>query len=374
MKKTKFLISLTAMLAVSVMFTSCWRASEDRPTKTETTTIDVQSTYELVVSSNVAAKFEVTGQAAVTNTTATFSGLTAKTVTVKATATDAAYTIPSNSQEMTVTFSEDKSSAAVEFTFAKESANQVAQEDAKGSTVTNDAENKDAFGEVTITVPAAVNITGNTTDPFSVVAYQPAEEPKVEDNTAEVPALTLKCEPDGAQFDPALDVKAYVGVEAAGMQVVINDTEYTVDDEGYVTFKAGHFSLWNLFMCARIDRITEGTEDLYDNPSFVFSQGGNQITYTENFGYEIRNGSAVGIVKKLMKCLFGAEKTKFSKITTISTRTAGTGRLRIYQEYYDLKIICGNRDFTARIYGKVKCEITAPSTVAPQGHSGGSAQ
>ena len=130
MKKTKFLISLTAMLAVSVMFTSCWRASEDRPTKTETTTIDVQSTYELVVSSNVAAKFEVTGQAAVTNTTATFSGLTAKTVTVKATATDAAYTIPSNSQEMTVTFSEDKSSAAVEFTFAKESANQVAQEDA----------------------------------------------------------------------------------------------------------------------------------------------------------------------------------------------------------------------------------------------------
>lgn len=374
MKNLKFVFSATAMLAVSVLFTSCWRASEDRPTKTETTTVEVQQTYQLVVSANVTAKFEVTGKAAVTNTAAQFSDITAKTVKVKATATDAAYTIPSNSQEMEVTFSDDQTSAVVEFTFAKESAVQVEQAEAKGTTVTNDTENAAEFGKVEVTVPATVNITGNTTDPFSVVAFKPAEEPKFEENTAEVPALTLKCEPDGAQFDPALDVKAYVGIEAAGMQVTINDTEYTVDAEGYVTYKAGHFSLWGVLLKLFTSEENSGTVEIYNNPDFVFAQGENTVSYNQFFGWGVEAGDATGVVKYVLNSLYGIDLISLPKSATFTAQAAGNGSVRAIQHYTDHRITSGNRVITIRVYGKVELEVTASETVAPEGHSGGGGQ
>ena len=367
----KVLFPVTALLAVSLLCTSCWRADNTSP-RTETTELEIPTTYELTVTSNVEAKIEVEGQTAKTGTNATFSDLTAKSVKVTVTATDATYSVPANKQEITVEFSDEKTTAAVDFTFAKESEVQVPQAAAKGNVVTNDAANASDFGKVEISVPANVTITGNTTDPFSVVAFKSTED-IVEKETPEgtymeIPTITLKCEPDGAQFSPELPIKAYIGAEAAGMEVIVDGKGHIIDDEGYVNVEAKHFSLSKLRVgsTAKVVAILHQTT----TTTAVVKDGTNIVRYKEKSGFEVLNAKPTGVVLSVLKSVYGSPAKETDKTTQYTSSASGEGTYNFKQPYTDHKFVSGNRTFEVRVYQPMKISVTAPTHVEPV-HSGG---
>ena len=374
MRKIKVLFSITALLAVSLLCTSCWRA-DNNSHRTETTELVIPTTYELTVTSNVEAKIEVGGQTAKTGTIATFSDLTAKSVKVTVTATDATYSVPANKQEITVEFSDEKTTAVVDFTFAKESEVQVPQAVAKGSVVTNDAANASDFGKVEISVPANVTITGNTTDPFSVVAFKSTEDIVEKETTEgtymEIPTITLKCEPDGAQFSPELPIKAYIGAEAAGMEIIVDGKGHIIDDEGYVNVEAKHFSLSKLPMGS-----TAKVVAVLHYPTTInkyISTGNNTIQYKEKSGFEVLNAKPTGIVLSVLKSVYGSPVKETVKTAKYTSNASGEGTYNFKQPYTDHKFTSGKRTFEVRVYQPMTVSVTAPVHIEPV-HSGGAGQ
>ncbi|MBR1548556.1 MAG: hypothetical protein IJ637_07520 [Prevotella sp.] len=382
MKNFKFLIPAAALMAVSVLSTSCWR-EDNSSTQVKTTELEIPVVYSLTVTSNVEATFEVAGETQ-TGTEVTFDNLKDANVSVKATATDAAYSIPSNSQTLAVEFSEEKTTAVADFSFAKASSVQVDQATAKASSepVKNDNDNAEEFGSVEITVPQDVVITGNTTDPFSVVAFTPAEKVEVDETPAgedavnqdiEVPALTLSCEPDGAQFSPALPVKAYIGEEAAGMDMVVDGNTYTVDDEGYINYEAPHFSLSKIKVAATAVVPTLAMTRIATT-DVAIREGANKLNYTEKAGFEVLDAAKpTGIVMKILQSVYGKWVEEVPYIVDYSSTATGNGTIEVTQPYKDIVFKSGKKTFKIRLWSKVSITVTAPANVETTGHSGGSA-
>jgi hypothetical protein len=367
MKEFKFLIPVTALFAVGVFTTSC----SDDNSSVELKTVEVNRTHDLTLTSNVDAKFVVEGQEVQTGTTATFSNLTDKSVKVTVTANDADFVIPANSQTMTVNFADENVSDAVNFTFAKLSSNQAAQANAKGKIVTNDAENASAFCPVSIMIPENVEISGNTTDPFSVVAYVPTENVKEVTNgnttTAKVTLLSLQCAPNNGYFTPALPMKARLDKIFAGMRVTVGDKEYVVDGEGYVNFEVPHFSVWNLEGSVEYTKVlTDGWETI-SSEIVNFDKGVNRYSYTVNTGWELVNGEASEAVKAVVDRIkyFGGPFGSKKMSTPYASSIAGPRTIVVNQLYNDYAAKCDGYEFTIRVWGVPRVGISDV-------HSGGS--
>jgi hypothetical protein len=362
MKNFKFLIPVAAFCAVSVL-TSC----SDESSSVAKKTVDVAANYELTLTSNVDAQFVVEGQAMQTGTTATFTDITDKSVKVTVTATDASYAIPTNSQTMTVNFSDKNASNVVDFTFAKVSANQVAQNDAKGNIVTNDAENASAFSTVSIMVPENVAITGNTTDPFSVTAYEPTEEVSEvvngSETTADVALMAMQCTPHNGQFSPALTMKVYLDKEYAGMEVFVEDKMYVVDEDGYVSFETPHFSTWIIKGKVKYTQQETGVE--VEGPTtYTFQKGPNKIDVDFKTGWEVISGSKMTstIKKKISKIkTFGKYYRERTATVTYTASQSGTGTVTLKQAWTDYKVLYGSKNFVIRVWNNAALDVTDPA-------------
>lgn len=361
---------MAAIFAVGVFTTSC----SDDNSAVEVKTLEVNRTHDLTLTSNVEAKFAVEGQEVQTGTSATFTDLSGKSVKVTVTAADADFVIPANSQTMTVNFTDEKIADSFNFTFAKVSANQLGQDAAKGEIVTNDAENASFFNSVSLAIPEDVAITGNTTDPFSVVAYVPTEAEVREvtngnTTTANVTLLAVQGAPYNGHFSPALIMKVYLNKDLAGMKVTVNDNEYVVDNEGYVSFTAPHFA--NVY---RIEGSVVYTKVLTDGWETINTEivdckvPVTQYSYTVNKGWEYVSGSepsneTKSIVNKVKP--FGGEYGTTKKSTGIKSTLAGPRTIVIKQLYNDYEVKCNGYEFVARVWGVARVDISDT-------HSGGS--
>lgn len=371
MKRMKFLTCAAALFAAGVAFTSC--TNSDAPAKNvEVSGITVESARVISAEANVDATFKVGIQSKTVKAgeTATFE-VTGNKATLTATAAGTGYLEPT--QTATLSFDDEVNTATIAFTFVKKSTNEVAQAVAiGGDPVTNDAENAVTVVPASITVPEGVNITGTTGD-FSITASLPATSVKGTDQESDnVSAVKLTCEPAGAEFSKPVTLTAYIGKDAAGMAVTILDpnndklVEKIVDNDGYVSFDVNHFSIYTITFSININPTGSGIESLYNQNINVIA-GDNNVPYLRNFGFSTSGVNPLfGIA---MGSFFGGFYAQQPSLLTFTASAAGTANVNIIQEYTDYTISCGFVSTSVRSWGAVTAVVT------PQGgqsHSGGS--
>lgn len=391
MKKSKFLVFATALIAVGTLFfVSCSKDDDSSDYTGEEEETEVDEPLELVLNSNVPAKFEVEGQAAVTGTEATYTDFKNSSMKVTVTAVDPAYNFTSNKQQMTAKLTGGNTDMDIDFFFAKGVSDiQVAQDAAKGHSVTNDAWNAKEFGQVSVDIPSNVSISGNTADAFSVVAGIPYEEPvetddaQTGDTEVDITTLVMKFTPDNAQFSPSLPVKVYIDEEEAGETYSVEGKDYVVDDKGYITFEAPHFSTWtkkgNLYYNKKTAKTNTAFVDTVYH-TFTDKEIDNQFAYRRYVGWDqlvkVGGNKTYIINKRLKKLVNRAWKKKPSKykrfIHSYTPKFRGPGRVRIKQSYTDYTVVKkkgSSRKYYIRVWGKVSFFYAKTS-----GHSGGSGQ
>ena len=373
MKKFKFLSVAAALLAASVMV-SC-TSSDDPVVKPVITGMNTgEIVYKVTVKSNVETKFTFNGVTK-TGTTAEFDVNASDykaALEAKAEPVDAAYSL--GEKKAKVAFSTEKQTALVEFNFVKPSTETKTQaEMIAGATVGNSAANQKAAGvDVAIAVPEGTVITGNTTDPFSITAYKmPAslESTEIKKNeTKTVDIYTFDCNPDGAKFDTDIVIKVNLGKEAAGLVVAVDDVDYTVGNDGFVSIKASHFSNLILAMKAAATDFSNGSQLIYEKNIDVVA-GKNEFAYTKKTGIET---SATGVLLQYLTTLCGDLQTKDEEEKgSFESSAAGKASLKVEQEYTDYTFKSGSVNFKARVWAEVKATVTPSDGEA---HSGGSAQ
>ena len=373
MKKFKFLSAMAALLVAGAMV-SCTSSDDPviKPIISGLTTGEI--TYKVTVTSNVETKFTFNGETK-TGKTAEFevnaSNYTAA-LTAKAEPVDPAYSLGEKNAK--VAFSTEKQTALVEFNFVKPSTETKSQAEMKaGATVANDAENQEAAGvPVTISVPEGTVITGNTTDPFSVTAYQvPASQETAEikkNQAVSADIYTFDCKPDGAAFDKDLTLKVNLGKEAAGLMVAVNDVNYIVDNDGFVEFKAKHFSTITITIFGKIVSFTDGKKTISSN-SIDLKAGENVFSYTMNKGIET---SETGVGLFILSSVFGDVHMDVVEETgSFNSTAAGTATLTVEQKYIDVTVQSNTRTFSARVWGEVVATVTPADGPS---HSGGAAE
>jgi hypothetical protein len=273
-----------------------------------------------------------------------------------------------------VAFSTEKQTALVEFNFVKPSTEKKSQaEMTAGGTVANDAENQKASGiNVTISAPEGTVITGNTTDPFSVTAYQlPASQETAEikkNQAVSADIYTFDCKPDGAVFDKELTLKANLGKEAAGMQVAVNGVPYIVDNDGFVEFKAKHFSTYTLTILGTVVTYTPGKKQI-SSSTIELKTGENEFKYNMYQGMET---SETGAPLSLLVSILGEPQVEVVEGTgSFNSTAAGTATLTIEQEYLDVTVQSNTETCSARVWGEAVATVTPADG---RSHSGGAAE
>lgn len=367
MKKIKFLAMLAFVAAGLLTTTSC--SDDDNNDPQGGDVVNVYD-YVLVVKSNVAA-------------TVTFNGKT-QTGTEVTFATSENVNSYSGSLSVTangylpytadVDFSENNTVKIVNVTMVKESTNTVAQASAKGNTVANDAANQAAMGTVAqIEVPSDVNISGNTTDPFSVTVVTPEadvvgadELEKGEEVSAAV--MELLCKPNGAQFDKDLTLSIALA-DGNGCEFSSDQAEQVYWQNGRLYAKAKHFSTIEAEMVAEVVDVKEST--VVREISQQAKAGENTFTYDHQTGFT-SNVVANGAKYLFLKNKFGAPGS-IKREATYSIDKNGYVVIRLVQKVYDYTFKSGTATFTARAYGDIDAAIVRTSTepITPI-HSGGS--
>ena len=362
MKKISLTLAALAMLSVGV-FTAC--SSDDKDPEVTPVVVDTNNT--LVVTSNVSSTFSFAGQTQ-TGTTATFTTPQASgTLTVTA----SGYV----KQESEINFSSDNNAARVEVKMVKASTNQVDQAAAKGSTVTNDNANSSASGaSAGVEVPASVNITGNTTDPFSVTAYVPAAstaENVSQNSEVDAPVVAVSCTPDGAQFSEPVTVKITIP-DAAGCEFECPNsaagTGVTVSGNT-IAAQVSHFSVIPFNLKAKAVSVTEGKET--STGSVLLKNGSNEINFQQRAGFS-SSVTGNGAKYNFLKNSFG-NGGNVGKKATFTSNASGSATYTVTQNYKDYTFQSGTQTFTARVYGTATVEITN-TTTDTSAHSGGSAR
>ena len=373
MKKFKFLSAMAALLVAGAMV-SCTSSDDPviKPIISGLTTGEI--TYKVTVTSNVETKFTFNGETK-TGKTAEFEVNASNykaALTAKAEPVDPAYSLGEKNAK--VAFSTEKQTALVEFNFVKPSTEKKSQaEMTAGGTVANDAENQKAAGvDVAVSVPEGTVITGNTTDPFSVTAYQePASQETAEikkNQAVSADIYTFDCKPDGAVFDKELTLKANLGKEAAGLMVAVNGVNYIVDNDGFVEFKAKHFSTYTITILGKIVTFTEGKKQI-SSKSIDLTAGENEFTYEMNQGMVT---SETGVALQFLTSIFGNIQEKVVEMTgSFNSTAAGTATLTIEQEYLDVTVQSNTKTFSARVWGEAVATVTPADGPS---HSGGAAE
>jgi hypothetical protein len=372
MKKFKFLSVVATMLVAGAMV-SC-TSSDDPVIKPVVSGLSTGLTYKVTVTSNVETKFTFNGETK-TGKTAEFEVNASNykaALTAKAEPVDPAYSLGEKNAK--VAFSTEKQTALVEFNFVKPSTEKKSQaEMTAGGTVANDAENQKASGiNVTISAPEGTVITGNTTDPFSVTAYQlPASQETAEikkNQAVSADIYTFDCKPDGAVFDKELTLKANLGKEAAGMQVAVNGVPYIVDNDGFVEFKAKHFSTYTLTILGTVVTYTPGKKQI-SSSTIELKTGENEFKYNMYQGMET---SETGAPLSLLVSILGEPQVEVVEGTgSFNSTAAGTATLTIEQEYLDVTVQSNTETCSARVWGEAVATVTPADG---RSHSGGAAE
>ena len=392
MKKTKFVSLVVAMFAASTLFSSCW--CHDDSASTDVTEIETGVvTYSIAVQSNVATEVKVGSQIKdipAAGGEVVFENLTDSKYTVIATAKVSGNVLPSKIQTVDVEFTEEKVSSVIVLNYVdadSKSAKKVSDLAITGTTTTAEIVVKnDAAAEVegtkeeipaTLTIPASTTVTDGNGDAlagsqeFSVVAYTlPIAQDEELDEVEVTPAVTLECKPDGTQFSgEGATLQAYIGKEAAGAEVEVNGDTYTVDDNGYVTFKVKHFSAHHVGVKTH-NKLTKDNITLVANQSININEGENEFTYERYFGWTSSVKS--GFFFTWHKVVFGGEWTKEPVVAKFDATSAGTGKISITQEVLHYTIKSGFLTFNTDVYGAVTVTVTPDSGQGASAHSGGS--
>lgn len=365
MKNVKFLAMLAFVAAGLFTTTSCSDSDNDDPTGGAVVNV---YDYVLVVKSNVASTITFNGKSQ-TGTEATFAtsenaNSYSGTLTVKADGY-VDYTAEVN-------FSDDNTVKIVNVRMVKPSTTKVAQATAKGTAVSNDATNQAVMGaQAQIEVPQDVNITGNTTDPFSVTVVEPEADVVGADDLAkgekvDAAVMELLCEPSGAQFDKDVTLSMALA-DGTGCQFQSADADVYYQN-GRLYAKVSHFSSIDVDMVAEVTDIKEST---------VVREISQRATAGENkFSYAHQTGFTSGVIANGAKYIF--LKNKFgapgsiNRDASFSIDKNGYVVIRLVQKVFDYTFKSGTTTFQGRAYGDIDAAIVRTSTEPINIHSGGS--
>ena len=392
MKKTKFVSLVVAMFAASTLFSSCW--CHDDSASTDVTEIETGVvTYSIAVQSNVATEVKIGSQIKdipAAGGEVVFENLKDSKYTVIATAKGSGNFLPSKIQTVDVEFTEEKLSSIIVLNYVdadSKSAKKVSDLAITGTTTTAEIVVKnDAAAEVegtkeeipaTLTIPASTTVTDGNGDAlagsqeFSVVAYTlPIAQDEELDEVEVTPAVTLECKPDGTQFSgEGATLQAYIGKEAAGAEVEVNGDTYTVDDNGYVTFKVKHFSAHNVGVKTR-NIFTKDIITLVDHQSININEGENEFNYERYFGW--KSSVSGGFFFRWHQAVFGSFWAKVPVVTEFKATSAGTGTITITQDVLHYTIRSGRLIYYTDVYGEVTVTVTSDNGQGASAHSGGS--
>lgn len=365
MKKFSYLFACVA-IAVAGVLVSCSKSDDSvsAPKITSNVVLEDFDAYVLEASSNVSATFTV-GNESKTGTEVEFI------------TPDKSITVPVKAdgyldQTAEVNFSDLMRVTWIYVEMFKPSTNLVAQEDAKGKTIGNDEANEKATGaKVELEVPADLNISGNTTDPFSVTAFKPApktiplESLKV-NQKLKASILGLLCKPDGATFDKPLTLSVTMD-DLKDLDIEVPDASDVKLNGNTLSFQVSHFSIYDILMNGTIESLTKGEKEVYNN-TVLINKGENKVDVSINVGYE--SDSKIEEVQQYLTYLFGTPLKKLSKNVVFTADGFGSANIVIRQAYYDVTFSYGNIKASARIWAEPACTVTTSANTSI--HSGGS--
>jgi hypothetical protein len=184
----------------------------------------------------------------------------------------------------------------------------------------------------------------------------------------------LDCKPEGATFNPAVEVVTDLP-GAENTDVFVQNAAGTEKPEctfsgTKLTAKMPHFSVWDIIMNVKVTKVTNSTENL-SNGSLI--NGRNKVAYEEKAGFET---GETGIIKNTIGILFGSELKSSTK--SIEYDMTGTGTYRVYQDVQVVEMLSGQRTFSFKLYGAIHMDVTSdpaqtePTKPVVPTHSGGS--
>lgn len=366
MKKILFYLCVAAMLGA---MSSCCNTLPEVP---GVSPVIVDKTRTLIVTTNVPANITYNGKTFSNVTTATFEKTEGKG-NLKVTPVSNQYY---DQDEMPIDFY-DKLTLAVNVQLVKKPTNKVSQADAKnGKDVTNDTDNQNATGvTATVKVPANTVITGNTTDPFSVTVFVPAETViestnKGDDMKANV--LIVRLEPNGASFSEPVIVNLHIPNSSGFELVCVSEdgkttlpmTDLGNDDWEVSLPSAGD---WSVYLKAQVVNVVQGSE-FRDGETHIVA-GNNNIPYKVKSGTIETSKTNCPLVTSFLEKKFGYYY-EATKRATFTSNAPGYAYWQSKQPYTDYTFVSGNKTFTCRVYGEPTFEIIR--TYAEKGgHSGG---
>ena len=381
MKKISLFIGAFALLVAATSSCSSGSNSEPEEPQAPSVKVDVNAENVVTLTSNVDATFTLGTQKVVGKKSATFTTIE-KSVVVNVEAEGYL------SQDVKVAFGES-GAANVAVTLVKKSTNEVAQDEAKGSTVTNDAANQEATqdvaSEVAIEVPADVTVEGST-DPFSITAtpVASAEEVTVEEEVSEEkpqevasPLVAVDCTPSGATFSSPVKLtvsNADIVSDYAFNCVYVKD-DGSVEEvvattsDGKVSADVNHFSTWTFNLIAQIVKKESGKVKVSSVSTPVVG-GENTVSYKQKVGCE---SEAKGLLGTWVINNFGSKSADVTRTTTITSTGDGNASFEVWQETTTYTVKCGKTTISVKVYGKVSIENIQTSITTP-GHSGGAGQ
>ena len=241
----------------------------------------------------------------------------------------------------------------------------------------SDASTSDTYlsAQSNVTIPAALTYALNSKQLALTLYSKAAPLQKVVEGKTYAPAsLSLDCKPEGATFNPAVEVVTDLP-GAENTDVFVQNAAGTEKPEctfsgTKLTAKMPHFSVWDIIMNVKVAKVTASTEDL-STGSLI--SGRNKISYAEKAGFETRE---TGIIKTTISSLFGSELKSSNK--SIEYDMTGTGTYRVYQDVQVVEMQSGQRTFSFKLYGAIHMDVTSdpaqtePTKPVVPTHSGGS--
>ena len=386
----KFVTMATALVAVTMSLSSCWRADDAVELPTEVTDV-APELYSVVASANAEATFtidvEATKKDALDKKSALFTEIDRENQTVKVTATlvNPAGFVEST-QTATVNFSGSMRSAVIAFDFAKASTDTKTQAEVAAATEDLVVTSNTTPIVADMTIPAGVEVSGNVTDPFSVTAYK--STPSIVDaddvevgkplttSDEESKVMVLSCTPSGATFSEPITLKVFVGTELAGetIEVENNGEKLTgvVGIDGNVEFKVSHFSEWNMLFIPIVAKIDKGSITIANQSGVAVSRGENTYTFTKYAG--VKNYSTTGLLGMFINTMFGESETTLDDEGSFMATDSGTATIKVVQNYTDYTFRYGLFTvFSARVWGGTVSTIDIVGGGSGSNvHSGGS--
>ena len=227
-----------------------------------------------------------------------------------------------------------------------------------------------------LTVKAGTIISGNTTDPFTITTYFPAEtilESTNENDSVEANVLGIRCTPDGAVFSEPVSVTLTIP-NSTGFDIVCrfsgDETEEVPmedlrNDKWLVMLS--HFSDWYDYLQAVVIDVVPNQE--ITTGTMMVKAGLNVVPFKVKSGAVETSDTQCDLVTVFLEKKYGAyyETTRDASFTS---NADGMVNYRIVQSYYDVTLQSNERVFTARVYDDAIFEILNGQGT-DEGHSGG---